>query len=176
MEKQNGSPLTFFDTDENDKILEHWDVIAPFAPSTPSGNTSMDGMAEITDLDKTDSNKEVVLNLIKDGLMEGGNPDNLSKYISSKKYIQHNKDVADGLEHFQKLVSTPNAPLKYKEIVLLVGQGNFVATLCKSNWNDGKINQDYAQVDIFRLENGLVVEHWDNLEPVPENEVNGGKF
>ena len=33
-----------------------------------------------------------------------------------------------------------------------------------------------AQVDIFRLEDGMIVEHWDNFEPVPENDVNGGKF
>lgn len=166
----------FFDTDENDKILEHWDVIAPYVESTPSGHTSTDGATEITDLDKTEANKEVVRNLIKDGLMPGGNTENLPKYISSEKYIQHNKDVPDGLEHFQKLASTPNPPLTYQEIVLMVGKGNFVATLCKANWNDGKTNQDYAQVDIFRLEDGLVVEHWDNVEPVPEEDVNGGKF
>ncbi|MEM9833210.1 MAG: hypothetical protein AAF944_21430 [Bacteroidota bacterium] len=166
----------FFDTDENDKILEHWDVIAPYSDSTPSGHTSVDGPTEVTDLDKTKTNKEIVKNLIKDGLMRGGNPENLPKYISSEKYIQHNKDVADGIEHFKKLVSTPNRPLNYEEIVLLVGQGNFVATLCKTNWNDGTTNQDYAQVDIFRLEDGLVVEHWDNVEPVPEHDVNSGKF
>ena len=166
----------FFDTDENDKILEHWDVIAPFAEQTPSGHTSTDGATEITDLDKTEENKELVRNLIQDGLIKGGNPENLSKYISSEKYIQHNKDVADGLEHFQKLASMPNPPLTYQEIVLMVGQGNFVATLCKANWNDGKVDQDYAQVDIFRIEDGKVVEHWDNVEPVPENDVNGGKF
>ena len=51
-----------------------------------------------------------------------------------------------------------------------------MATLCRANWNDGKINQDYAQVDIFRIENGKVVEHWDNVEPVPEENVNSGKF
>lgn len=166
----------FFDTDENDKILEHWDVIAPFNPSNPSGHSSVDGPTEITDLDKTEENKELVRNLIRDGLMKDGNPANLPKYISSDKYIQHNKDVADGLEQFMKLASMPNPPLRYEEIVLLVGQGNFVATLCKANWDDGKIKQDYAQVDIFRIENGKVVEHWDNVEPVPENDVNGGKF
>ena len=166
----------FFDTDENDKILEHWDVIAPFLERTPSGHTSTDGPTEVTDLDKTEENKTLVRNLIQDGLMKGGNPSNLSKYISSEKYIQHNKDVPDGLTHFQKLASISNPPLTYQEIVLMVGQGNFVATLCKANWNDGKIDQDYAQVDIFRIENGKVVEHWDNVEPVPENDVNGGKF
>ena len=166
----------FFDTDENDKILEHWDVIAEFSPSNPSGHSSVDGPTEVTDLDKTEANKEVVRNLIKEGLMEGGDPSKLVHYISSEKYIQHNKEVPDGLEHFLDLASQPNPPLRYDEIVLCVGQGNFVATLCKAHYNDGTTNQDYAQVDIFRLENGKVVEHWDNVEPVPENDVNGGKF
>ena len=166
----------FFDTDKNDKIIEHWDVIAEYSPTNPSGNSSTDGPTDITDLDKTKANKALVRRLIQDGLMEGGDPSKLSDYISSETYIQHNKEVANGLEHFQKLASMPNRPLNYQEIVLLVGQGNFVATLCKANWNDGTLNQDYAQVDIFRIENGKIVEHWDNVEPVPEVHVNGGKF
>ena len=166
----------FFDTDEDNKIIEHWDVIAEFCPRTPSGHTSVDGETEVVDIEKTEENKELVRNLIKDGLMRGGNPDNLSRYVSADKYVQHNKDVKDGLEHFQKLASMPDRPLNYDEIVLLVGQGNFVATLSKANWNDGVTNQDFAQVDIFRIENGKVVEHWDNVEPVPANDVNGGKF
>jgi predicted SnoaL-like aldol condensation-catalyzing enzyme len=166
----------FFDTDENDKIIEHWDVIAPFVPVTPSGNTSIDGPTEITDLDKTEENKELVRKLIRDALMKGGNPANLPLYISEDQYIQHNKDVKDGLENFQKLASMPNRPLNYEEIVLMVGQGNFVATLSRANLNDGKLNQDFAQVDVFRIENGKVVEHWDNVEPVPAHSVNSGKF
>lgn len=166
----------FFRTDENDKILEHWDVIAPYAPKTPSGHTSTDGATEITDLDKTEENKELVKNLIFDGLMKGGDPSKLGNYISSSQYIQHNKDVPDGLEAFQKLAMMPNRPLNYEEIVLMVGQGNFVATLSKTNWTDETKNQDYAQVDLFRIENGKVVEHWDNVEIVPEVSVNSGKF
>ncbi|MEL6845931.1 MAG: hypothetical protein AAFP02_22205 [Bacteroidota bacterium] len=166
----------FFDTDENHKIIEHWDVISAFGEPNPSGRTMIDGPTEVTDLDKTEENKAIVRKLLEDGLMRGGNADNLSQYISSEKYLQHNKDVGDGLEHFQKLASDPNRPLNYEEIVLLVGQGNFVATLCRANWNDGTLNQDYAQVDLFRLEDGKVVEHWDNVEPVPEVNVNGGKF
>ena len=54
----------------------------------------------------------------------------------------------------------------------LVGQGNFVATLCRANWDGAPL----AQVGIFRLEDGMIVEHWGNFEPVPENDVNGGKF
>ncbi len=166
----------FFDTDQDDKIIEHWDVIAPFVSATPSGHTSVDGATEITDLDKTEANKAIVHKLLEDALMEGGNRENIPKYISSETYINHNKEVEDGMDNFMRLATIPNAPLTYKEIVLIVGKGNFVATLSKANWNDGKLDQDYAQVDIFRLENGKVVEHWDNTEPVPEENVNSGKF
>ena len=166
----------FFDTDENDKIIEHWDVIAAYNDSNPSGHSSIDGPTEVTDLDKTEANKELVRNIIQEGLMRNGNPENLRKYISAEKYIQHNKEVPDGLEHLMQLATAPDRSLNYEELVLMVGQGNFVATLCRANWNDGELNQDYAQVDLFRIEDGLVVEHWDNVEPVPENDVNGGKF
>jgi len=166
----------FFDTDANDKIVEHWDVIAEFHPQTPSGHTSVDGATAITDLDKTAQNKALVRSLIEDALMEGGNPEHLDRYISTEQYIQHNAEVADGLEHFQQLATMANRPLNYKEIVLLVGQGNFVASLCRAHWKDASLDQEYAQADIFRIENGKIVEHWDNVEPVPDVHVNGGKF
>ena len=62
----------FFDTDEDDKIIEHWDVIAPYFEANPSGHSAIDGPTEITDLDKTEENKELVRNLIQDVLMKGG--------------------------------------------------------------------------------------------------------
>ncbi len=166
----------FFLTDENDKIIEHWDVISAYAPNTASGHTSIDGPTEIKDLEQTEANKTLVRQLIKDALMPGGDPQKLDQYISKDQYIQHNKDEEDGFQKIFDLANQPNRPLNYMDIVLVVGQGNFVATLCKANWNDGQINQDYAQVDIFRIENGRVVEHWDNVEPVPEDSVNSGKF
>ncbi|MEL7002378.1 MAG: nuclear transport factor 2 family protein [Bacteroidota bacterium] len=166
----------FFDTDENDKIIEHWDVIAEYIDSTASGNTSIDGMTEHLDLDKTELNKEVVRNFITGCLMKEGSPDKLHEYVSKNRYIEHGNGAADGFESLQQIVSRPIRPLNYERIVLLVGQGNFVATLCKTNWSDGAKNKDYVQVDIFRLEDGLIVEHWDNVEEVPENDVNSGKF
>ncbi len=166
----------FFDTDEDDKIVEHWDVIAEYADSTPSGHTAIDGPTEIKDLDKTDENKKLVRDLLFNALMEGGDPNRIPEFISSDQYIQHNKEVPDGIEPFLKLASAPDRPLNYREIVLMVGQGNFVATLCRANWKDEKLDQDYAQVDLFRIEDGMIVEHWDNVEPVPEHSVNSGKF
>jgi len=166
--------LDFFDTDDNDKIIEHWDVIAEYSDSTPSGHTSVDGPTEVTDLAETDENKALVRAMIEDVLMRDGHPENIDQYISSTQYIQHNRDVADGLEAFKTLAVDPNRPLYYDEMVLLVGEGNFVATLCKANWEGAP----YAQADLFRVEDGKIVEHWDAAEPVgPEDEwVNSGKF
>lgn len=166
----------FFDTDENDKIIEHWDVIAPYANTTPSGHTSIDGPTEIIDIEKTEENKELVRNLIRDALMPEGDPSKIEQYISSDKYIQHNAEVADRLAPFKALSQSEDRALNYREIVLLVGQGNFVASLCKADWTENNSVQKFAQVDLFRIENGKVVEHWDNVEPVPENDVNSGKF
>lgn len=162
----------FFDTDENDKIVEHWDVIALYSPQNPSGRSSIDGPTVPTDLHKTDENKALVREMIENVLMRDGKPENVDQYISSKKYIQHNKQVGDGLAAFQEKLMAPDRSLYYDEIVLLTGSGDFVSTLCKASFQ----GKEYAQVDIFRVENGLIVEHWDNAEPVPEVSVNSGKF
>jgi len=164
----------FFDTDTTDRIIEHWDVIAPYTASTPSGHTSIDGPTEITDLDRTEANKAVVRGLITDVLMEGSDQSAIDRYISADSYVQHNADVEDGLAPFKSLVLAPDRSLVYDEIMLLVGQGDFVATLCRTRWEGAP----QAQVDLFRLEDGLIVEHWDNAEPVPPKDewVNSGKF
>ncbi|MFK8017870.1 MAG: hypothetical protein AB8G17_20785 [Gammaproteobacteria bacterium] len=57
---------------------------------------------------------------------------------------------------------------------MIAGQGNLVARYSKMRMGD----QQYAVFDIFRLENGLIVEHWDNMENIaPQDQWgNRGKF
>ena len=163
--------MDFFDSDDEGKIIEHWDVIAAYSASNPSGRSSVDGPTEITDRDQTEANKAVVRELIEQVLMDGGDPMRIGEFIADD-YLQHNPEVGDGLETFAQLAQDPNAPLHYDEIFLMVGEGNFVATLSKANWEGAPL----CQADLFRLENGKVVEHWDASEPVTDDTANSGKF
>ncbi|MEM9203882.1 MAG: nuclear transport factor 2 family protein [Actinomycetota bacterium] len=164
--------MDILETDDDDKMVEHWDVIAAYNETNPSGRSNIDGPTEVTDLDKTDENKALVRELMTELLMRGGDLSKLDQFIA-EDYIQHNPDAPDGRATFQALLESPDRPLWYDEIVLLVGEGNFVATLSRAHWEE----VEYAQMDLFRIEDGLVVEHWDAAEPVPTGpQPNRGKF
>ena len=49
-----------FDTDDQARLIEHWDIIDELVGETLSGNTQIDGPTEPTDLDKTDDDRSVV--------------------------------------------------------------------------------------------------------------------
>ena len=166
----------FFDTDNNDRMIEHWDAIQAYEEASVSGRTMVDGPTEIEDLDKTEANKEHIRKFVDDILI-GRNIDNITKYVSTKQYDQHNPKIGDGLEGLMKHIKTNidnNIKAGYVKLHLLVGQGNFVATL-----SHAKVNEEgFVFIDLFRLKDGLIVEHWDVQEKILPQEQwnNSGKF
>ncbi len=165
-----------FDTDGNDKIVEHWDVISSFTGANPAGRTQVDGATEITDLDKTETNKARVREFVQRVLVDGDGAA-APEYISATTYLQHNAQAGDGLEGLGALLKQlahQGITMTYKNVFKLIGQGNFVVTYSLVDMG----GQELAVFDLFRLEDGMIVEHWDNMEPVPPAAelVNGGKF
>ncbi|MEM9056623.1 MAG: nuclear transport factor 2 family protein, partial [Pseudomonadota bacterium] len=165
-----------FDTDADDKIVEHWDVIAPYVDETVSGRTQIDGPTEITDLEATESNKRLVGEFL-DEVLVNGNAARAVDFISTETYHQHNPQVGDGLDGFAAFaaeLANEGKALRYEEVFKLIGQGNVVVSYSRMSLGE----EQYAVFDIFRLENGQIVEHWDNMEviPPPGQWGNSGKF
>lgn len=165
-----------FDTDGDDKIVEHWDTIAAFVDDTVSGRTQVDGPTEITDLDETDANKALVTEFLTE-VLQNGRLDRITDFVSTETYHQHNPHAGDGLEAFQAFMTTlaeQGQAMVYRRIHRVIGQGNFVVSY-------GQVDLagiEMAVFDIFRVHQGRIVEHWDNMEPVPPRSewANSGKF
>ncbi|WP_371037256.1 nuclear transport factor 2 family protein [Rhodosalinus sp. FB01] len=151
--------------DENGRVAEHWDALQPLVSETVSGRTQTDGPTQATDLDQTEANKALAVALVQDVLM-GRDPARITDYISAESYAQHNPMIADGLEGIIEAVETLAAQgnmFQYTEIHAVLGEGNFVLTVSEGQWN-GTTNAFY---DLFRMEDGMIVEHWDVIQPVP---------
>lgn len=163
---------------ENGKIVEHWDNLAEITPPNQSGRTQLDGTATIEDLDKTATNKQLVEGFVKEVLMNGQS-DKITTYINPEKYWQHNSAVADGLDGLGAALqyfAENNLVMEYHTLHKVLGQGNFVLTMSEGKFGAG---EHVAYYDLFRLENGKIVEHWDVIQPIPaqsEWKNQNGKF
>jgi predicted SnoaL-like aldol condensation-catalyzing enzyme len=92
--------------------------------------------------------------------IETGDPQPVA-YINPNKYIQHNLMVGDGLAGFgEVLKQLPGGSAKAK-VVRAFQDGDYVFAHTEYNFFGPKIG-----FDIFRFENGQIVEHWDNLQEI----------
>lgn len=82
--------------------------------------------------------------------------------INPKKYIQHNLAVGDGLEGFGAVLKQLPPGSAKVNTVRLFQDGEFVFAQTDYNFFGPKIG-----FDIFRFEDGKIVEHWDNLQEKP---------
>lgn len=162
---------------ENGKIAEHWDNLSMLAEPNHSGHTQIDGTTSVEDLDKTEENKGLVMNFVSDVLM-GNNPDALTTYFDGNNYIQHNSDIADGLDGLGSALAAwaqQGITMVYDKTYLLLGEGNFV--LAASEGTLGGVRTVFY--DLFCVENGFIAEHWDVIEPVADESTwanQNGKF
>lgn len=151
--------------DDQGKVAEHWDAMTPLVTETASGRTQTDGPTAAVDPDKTGENKALAKALIEDVLM-GKNPNKITDYISAEQYDQHNPDIKDGLNGIIEAVqflTAQNNMFVYTKIHKILGEGNFVLTVSEGSWN----NKQQVFYDLFRVENGKMVEHWDVIQEIP---------
>jgi predicted SnoaL-like aldol condensation-catalyzing enzyme len=162
---------------ENGQIVEHWDNLQEIATTSASGRTQTDGPTEVTDLDQTETNKKLVAGVLADVFM-GANPGKITEYISTSEYLQHNPAVADGLGPLGEALAAmakAGTPMVYTKNHMILGEGNFVLAVSEGQFL-GKHSSFY---DLFRIESGKIVEHWDTIQQIPaesEWRNSNGKF
>jgi len=83
--------------------------------------------------------------------------------IDPDKYIQHNLGAADGLAGFGELMSNLPKGSGRANPVRVFQDGDLVFTHTDYDFFGPKVG-----FDIFRFENGRIVEHWDNLQDKPD--------
>ncbi|MEL4862103.1 ester cyclase [Pseudoflavonifractor phocaeensis] len=154
---------------EDGKVVEHWDVIQDvevlkFPPINDNGLFNQAGDEILTDLDKTEENRALVTAFYTAYGIEK-DADKCAKFLGDT-YIQHNPHVQDGPEHFLKFVRfrKEHFPQGRNEIKLTVAQGNLVGFHVHSVLTPGEPGRNL--VDIFRVENGKIVEHWDTIQDI----------
>jgi len=164
---------------EDGLIVEHWDNLQEKAPANPSGRTQFDGATELKDLDKTEQNKAIVADFV-DSILLNGEMNKIAQFIGAKDsdYIQHNTAVADGLSGLGKALAylaEQGMPMVYTHNHKVLGEGNFVLSISEGKF----MNKHVAFYDLFRVEAGMIVEHWDTIEEIPAQDTwknSNGKF
>jgi len=162
---------------EEGKIVEHWDNLQEIVEKTASGRTQFDGTLEITDREKTQTNKQLVSNFVQDVLMEK-NPDKITDYISTQTYLQHNPAVKDGLSGLGEALeglAKAGMPMVFDKNHMILGEGNFVLAVSEGTF----MKKHVAFYDLFRIQNEKIVEHWDTIEAIPNKSQwknSNGKF
>jgi predicted SnoaL-like aldol condensation-catalyzing enzyme len=101
-----------------------------------------------------------------------GDPEGAVEAHLGDRYIQHNPQAADGAEAFIGFVKWYRGefPELRVEIKRVIAEGDLVVT--HSLITTSPEDRGTAAVDIFRLEDGKIVEHWDVLQPVPTEAAN----
>ncbi|MGY4175253.1 putative SnoaL-like aldol condensation-catalyzing enzyme [Bradyrhizobium sp. USDA 4518] len=117
-----------------------------------------------------EANRKAVLAFYEKGLNQK-DADAALAYVGNR-YVQHNPGAADGPEGFRKFIGflREKFPNSHSEIKRSFVDGDYVILHVHAVREPG--TRGNAIVDIFKLEDGKIVEHWDVAQPIPENPAN----
>jgi predicted SnoaL-like aldol condensation-catalyzing enzyme len=115
-----------------------------------------------------EANKKMVSEFYQQ-LFGDKNPESIKQYLTVG-YIQHNPALPDGRDALYNAVKVwfKDAPKEKVDIQRIAADGDLVYLHVRSKMG----NKTMAVMDIFRIENGKIAEHWDVIQEVPEKSAN----
>ncbi len=138
-----------------------WLAAALLAPGAP---------ARAADTAQEEANKKVVVDFYEKAINQK-DFEAASKYFGNR-YVQHNPGAADGPEGLKAFLGflKEKFPQSRSEIKRVFADGDYVILHVHAVREPGA--RGSAIVDIFKLEGGKIVEHWDVVQPIPEKAAN----
>lgn len=163
-----GTPQVAFDVFrfENGLAVEHWDNLQNVAdPVTDAvnGNTQTNG--SVIGTGDVVANKALISSFVADVLVGGSWVTAAPTFFNAAgDYIQHSVGTPNGITWMASFGDAfqyyDNDSQRY-----IYGAEDFVLIMSQGNVNAGVGNT--AFYDLFRLENGKIIEHWDTQQQIP---------
>ena len=162
--------------DEYGKYAEHWDIRQPLSQSTASGRSETAEADQFKNNpvsydEKTEQENAILVVRFLNQAFNLGQLDEALDELVYEGYVQHNPFIADGIEPVKAVFAEGKIPALTYDIKYVLPQNDLVVVYSKVTSSQGTS----AVVDIVRVRNGKLVEHWDVVQPVPpENNMPHG--
>jgi predicted SnoaL-like aldol condensation-catalyzing enzyme len=139
------------------KLMEHWD--------SDSNQASDSGGSTLVAEGSSPQNRAQVLSFIQRVLIDGDHA--AATQLLSPTFVEHRSGSGSGPNAFIDHVTKSN--VSFTKVHHIIADGNYVFTL-----SEGKLGSaGYGFYDLFRLEAGAIVEHWDSRRSVPASTASG---
>jgi predicted SnoaL-like aldol condensation-catalyzing enzyme len=111
----------------------------------------------------TERNKAIMLNVFRE--FSGGNVDIL-RTVVAEDFVEHSPGNPSGRDAFVEFLANARAAGVHLDLKRVIAEGEYV--VFHSLMTRPGVERGEAVVDIFRLADGQLVEHWDVVQPVPD--------
>ncbi|MCW6008960.1 nuclear transport factor 2 family protein [Micromonospora sp. CPCC 205371] len=166
--------VDIFRFDKRGMIAEHWDTVQDVPATTVSGNDMFSTVSHPRTNQpgprwKTAASQRVAVAYF-DTLLIDKNPDAVG--FLAPEYHQHNPNIPSGSAGLREQFTAffQQFPQLIVERKRVVAEGDIVAIHAHYRLNPDDRGQ--SVVDIFRVRDGKVVEHWDVVQDVPATSAN----
>jgi predicted SnoaL-like aldol condensation-catalyzing enzyme len=117
----------------------------------------------------TAANKKLVVDFYRVVFIEKRVVEGFERYVAPG-YIQHNPMLQSGRDAAVKFLAPRATRESITDIKRVIAEGDLVVLHVHSRNNVS--DRGRAVVDIFRVADGKIIEHWDVIQPVPEKSAN----
>ena len=151
-------------------MVRYFVIVGAVLIASLAGRTAL-----AADAAQMEQNKKTVI-AFEDAALNLKDFDEAQKYLGPR-YTQHNPTAPDGPEGLKGYIAFlkekfPQSRSEHKQVL---AEGDYVMVHDHAVREPG--SRGLAIFNLYKLENGKVVEHWDVIQPVPETaQNNNGMF